>query len=183
MTAVHDTIQPPGPGDSDAVAGASCDAGNKMAAPGRTDLSVHRPPNRGPRECEWKPGGGSRVAEGGREARTEYETLEAFGGFAWMKLRPKTGRRHQIRAHMAHIGHPLAVDRVHAGKRQLKLKDLRPDLPATWKNPVVLDRQPLHASELVLRHPRTGEEMRFTAPLPPDLAEVLRLLRESNGSR
>jgi 23S rRNA pseudouridine1911/1915/1917 synthase len=126
-----------------------------------------------------EPGERPRVAEGGREARTEYETLEAFGRFAWLKLRPKTGRRHQIRAHMAFIGHPLAVDRVHAGRRQLKVKDLRPDLPPTWKNPVVLDRQPLHAAELVLRHPRTGEEMKFTAPLPPDLAEVLRLLRES----
>jgi len=125
------------------------------------------------------PGERPRVAEGGREARTEYETLEAFGRFAWLKLRPKTGRRHQIRAHMAHLGHPLAVDRVHAARRQLKLKDLRPELPPTWKNPVVLDRQPLHASELVLRHPRTGEEMKFTAPLPPDLAEVLRLLREA----
>jgi 23S rRNA pseudouridine1911/1915/1917 synthase len=123
------------------------------------------------------PGERPRVDEGGRDARTEYETLEAFARFAWVKLRPKTGRRHQIRVHMAHIGHPLAVDRVHAGRRQLKLKDLRPELPPTWKNPVVLDRQPLHAAELVLRHPRTGEEMRFTAPVPPDLEEVLRLLR------
>lgn len=129
-----------------------------------------------------EPGEKPRVGEGGREARTEYETLEAFGRFAWLKLKPKTGRRHQIRAHLAHIGHPLAVDRVHAGRRQLKLKDLRPNLPATWKNPVVLDRQPLHASEIVLRHPRTGEEMKFTAPLPADLAEVLRLLREKETS-
>lgn len=128
------------------------------------------------------PGERPRIAEGGREARTEYETLEAFGRFAWVKLSPKTGRRHQIRVHMAHIGHPLAVDRTHAGRRQLKLKDLRPDLPPTWKNPVVLDRQPLHAAELVLRHPRTGEEMRFVAPVPPDLLEVLRLLREAAGS-
>jgi len=119
-----------------------------------------------------------RIGAGGREARTEYETLEAFGRFAWLKLRPKTGRRHQIRAHLASIGHPLAVDRVHAGRRQLRLKDLRPDLPPTWKNPVVLSRQPLHAAEIVLRHPRTGEEVRFTAPLPADLTDVLRLLRE-----
>lgn len=123
------------------------------------------------------PGERPRIAESGREARTEYETLEAFRRFAWLKLRPRTGRRHQIRAHLAHIGHPLAVDRVHARKRQLRLKDLRPDLPPTWKNPVVLSRQPLHASEIVLRHPRTGEEMKFVAPLPKDLAEVLRLLR------
>jgi len=127
------------------------------------------------------PGERPRIAEGGREARTEYETLEAFAGFAWLKLRPKTGRRHQIRVHLAHIGHPLAVDPIHAHRRQLRLKDLRPDLPPTWKNPVVLDRLPLHAAELVLRHPRTGEEMKFTAPLPPDLAEVLRLLRETSG--
>jgi len=125
------------------------------------------------------PGERPRIAEGGREARTAYETLEAFGRFSWVKLSPKTGRRHQIRVHMAHIGHPLAVDRVHAGRRQLKLKDLRPGLPPTWKNPVVLERQPLHAAELALRHPRTGEEMRFVAPMPPDLLEVLRLLREA----
>jgi len=123
------------------------------------------------------PGERVRAGEGGREARTEYETLEAFGRFAWLRLDPKTGRRHQIRAHLAHIGHPLAVDRVYARRRQLRLRDLRPDVPATWKNPVVLARQPLHAAAIVLRHPRTGEEVRFEAPLPDDLAEVLRLLR------
>jgi 23S rRNA pseudouridine1911/1915/1917 synthase len=128
-----------------------------------------------------EPGERARVGEGGREARTEYRTLESFGLFAWVELRPRTGRRHQLRVHMASIGHPLAVDHVYGGRRQLKLRDLRPDLPATWKNPVVLDRQPLHAAEIRLRHPKTGEEMAFRAPLPEDLAEVLRLLREGGA--
>jgi 23S rRNA pseudouridine1911/1915/1917 synthase len=123
-------------------------------------------------------GGRARIGEGGRPAVTEYETLEAFRGFAWLSVRPRTGRRHQIRAHLAHIGHPLAVDHVYGGRSVVKLRDLRPDLPATWKNPVVLDRQPLHAARLTLRHPRTGEEMTFEAPLPADLVEALRLLRE-----
>jgi len=129
-----------------------------------------------------EPGERVRVGERGREARTEYDTLESFGRFSWLRLDPKTGRRHQIRAHLAHIGHPLAVDRVYGQRRQLRLRDLRPDVPATWKNPVVLARQPLHAASIVLRHPRTGEEVRFEAPLPDDLAEVLRLLRGGEAS-
>jgi len=120
------------------------------------------------------------VREGGRPARTDYETLEAFTRYAWLRVRPRTGRRHQIRAHLAHVGHPLAVDHVYARRSRLRLRELRPDLPVTWKNPVVLARQPLHAAELTLRHPRTGEEMTFRAPLPADLAEVLRLLREEH---
>jgi 23S rRNA pseudouridine1911/1915/1917 synthase len=118
----------------------------------------------------------------GKPAATDYATVEAFRGFAWLELRPRTGRRHQIRAHLAHIGHPLAVDHVYARTSRLRLLDLRPDLPRTWQNPVVLARQPLHAWKLTLRHPRTGEEMTFTAPLTADLEECLRLLREPAAS-
>ena len=114
----------------------------------------------------------------GKAAVTEVEVLERFEGYAWLRVRPRTGRRHQIRAHLAHAGYPLAVDHVYARTGRLRLRDLRPDLPRTWQNPVVLARQPLHASVLTLRHPRTGEEMTFQAPLPADLEECLRLLRE-----
>ncbi|MHC4548767.1 MAG: RluA family pseudouridine synthase [Planctomycetota bacterium] len=118
-----------------------------------------------------------RVAAEGKRAVTDYEAREVFERFAWLEVRPRTGRRHQIRAHLAHAGHPLAVDHVYTRRGRLRLRDLRPDLPRTWKNPVVLGRQPLHAASLTLRHPRTGEEMTVEAPLPEDLAEVLRLLR------
>jgi RluA family pseudouridine synthase len=123
-------------------------------------------------------GARTRVDPSGRSAVTEYETLEAFQAFAWLRLVPRTGRRHQIRVHLAHAGHPLAVDPQYARRRRLRLHELRPDLPVTWKDPVVLARTPLHASELTLRHPATGEEMTFCAPLPEDLASVLDLLRQ-----
>ena len=118
-----------------------------------------------------------RVRPDGKPARTDYETVEAFARFAWLRLQPQTGRRHQIRAHLAHAGHPLAVDHIYAKRGRLRLRDVRPDLPATWKNPVVLGRQPLHAAEITLRHPKTGEEVTFEAPVPQDLEEALNLLR------
>ena len=120
--------------------------------------------------------GSTSTSTAGR-ARTDWELLETFSGWAWLRLMPKTGRRHQIRAHLAYIGHPLAVDRIYGRKRRLTLRELRPDLPVTWKNPVVLTRQPLHAASLTLRHPATGEEMTIDCPLPEDLSRVLDLLR------
>jgi len=119
-----------------------------------------------------------RVDGSGKTAVTDYETLESFPGYAWMRIRIHTGRRHQIRVHCAHLGHPLAVDPIYGARRKLRLSDLRPDLPLSWKNPLLLARQPLHAFEISLRHPRTGEELTFRAPLPGDLSRVLEVLRE-----
>jgi RluA family pseudouridine synthase len=113
----------------------------------------------------------------GKRALTQYAIEESFGEFAWLQVAPETGRRHQIRAHLAEIGHPLAVDHVYARRRKLRLSDLRPDLPVSWKNPVLLTRQPLHASRITLRHPATGEEMTLDAPLADDLEKVLEVLR------
>ncbi|MHC4956999.1 MAG: RluA family pseudouridine synthase [Planctomycetota bacterium] len=123
-------------------------------------------------------GTGVKVSEErGKQSATEYETLEAFAAFAWLRARPRTGRRHQIRAHLAHIGHPLAVDHMYSDRKRLRVADLRPDLRVAWKNPFVLRRQPLHAESITLRHPKTGEEMTFRAPIPPDLEAVLEVLR------
>jgi len=118
-----------------------------------------------------------RADPAGRAAVTEYEVLESWAGYAWLRLRPRTGRKHQVRAHLASIGHPLAVDRVYGRRRMLRLHDLRPDLELSWKDPVVLARTPLHAESIALRHPATGEERTFAAPLPADLEAVLALLR------
>jgi len=114
----------------------------------------------------------------GLEASTHYRVVEEFAESALVELRPRTGRRHQLRVHLAHHGHPLLVDRTYARVSRLRLRDLRPDLPVTWQNPVILARQPLHAAELTLRHPRTGEEARFAAPLPEDMERTLEVLRE-----
>jgi 23S rRNA pseudouridine1911/1915/1917 synthase len=116
-------------------------------------------------------------AVSGKAARTDYSTREAFARFAWLEVRPLSGRRHQIRAHLAHVGHALAVDHVYAKRSRMRLRDLCPDVPLSWKNPVVLGRQALHAAKLTLRHPRTGEETTFEAPLADDMEEALRLLR------
>ncbi len=119
-----------------------------------------------------------RVDPAGQSAHTDYETLETFTESALLEMRPRTGRRHQIRVHLAHAGHPLLVDRVYARVHRLRLGDLRPDIAVTWQNPVILARQPLHAAELTLRHPRSGEEVTFTAPLADDMERTLQVLRE-----
>jgi len=119
------------------------------------------------------------VSREGRKAVTDYETIESFGTYALVKAMPRTGRRHQIRVHLAHIGCPLAVDPLHGPKQRLRVRALRPDLPRTWKNPVVVGRTPLHAAKLRLRHPETGDDIVLEAPLPADMAEAIRILRES----
>ena len=121
-----------------------------------------------------------RVDPRGRSARTEYETLEVHGDYALVLARPRTGRRHQIRVHLAYRGAPLVIDPIHGSRKKIRLSDVRPDLPRSWKNPVVLARMPLHAAKLTLRHPETGQDLTIEAPLPADLAEFWRLSGESS---
>ena len=105
------------------------------------------------------------VIPGGREAITHYEVLERYRGYTYMAFQLETGRTHQIRVHMAHLGHPIIGDPLYGSKAD------------KWK----LDGQCLHAGELRLRHPRTGENMVFTAPLPPQFEAVLKKLRDHYG--
>ncbi len=108
------------------------------------------------------------VRRDGREARTHYRVLERFadpGALTLLELRLDTGRTHQLRVHLRAIGHPVAGDDRYGGTcRQLGL-----------------DRPFLHAAALRLVHPATGEEVRFTSPLPPELADVLARLRGAAG--
>lgn len=97
----------------------------------------------------------------GRDAVTHYRVLERFRQFTYVECRLETGRTHQIRVHMASIGHPLLGDAVYG--------------PA--KCPYKLTGQTLHAGVLGIVHPRTGEYMEFTAPLPEYFEELLRKLR------
>lgn len=98
----------------------------------------------------------------GREAVTHYRVLERFGQFTYVECRLETGRTHQIRVHMASIGHPLLGDAVYG--------------PA--KCPYKLQGQTLHAGILGIIHPRTGEYMEFSAPLPPYFEALLTKLRQ-----
>jgi 23S rRNA pseudouridine1911/1915/1917 synthase len=101
------------------------------------------------------------VAEG-RPAVTAYRVLEPLGEYALLEVMPRTGRTHQIRVHLAFIGHPVVGDEVY-GRRRSRL---------------ACPRQFLHAARLSFRHPATGRPMEFSAPLPPDLQAVLEEARE-----
>ena len=106
------------------------------------------------------------VVPGGREARTHYAVLERFGLATLVECRLETGRTHQIRVHMASIGHPLAGDPVY-GRR--KSGDPRLD---------AFPRQALHAWQLSLRHPRDGRDMHWQSELPADFSALLASLRD-----
>ena len=113
------------------------------------------------------------VRRDGREAITHYLTEARYGGEGWqitrLKCELETGRTHQIRVHMAHIGHPLVADALYAPGYATKANRL----PENLKTIVTrLGRQALHAAELGFEHPVTGEELYFEAPLPPDLQSL-----------
>lgn len=115
-----------------------------------------------------------------REARTVYEVSERFDGFAAVKVFPKTGRTHQIRLHLAHIGHAVLCDRLYGGRSQITRGEIRRD---TNDDHVLLARQALHARRLALTHPTTNEPIEFVAPLPDDMTAVLEELRASRLPR
>lgn len=112
-----------------------------------------------------------------RHAATFYEVLERFRGFTWMRLCPQTGRTHQLRVHMHHLGHPIVADRLYEGHSALKLSDLIDELPAE-QDQVLIARQALHALRLCFDHPVTGERMQFEAPIPEDITRALDAVRE-----
>lgn len=95
---------------------------------------------------------------GGKHASTYYRVKRRFAKASWLEVKPRTGRTHQIRVHLAHLGHPVLGDALYGIK--------------TYG----IERQALHASELGFTHPRTKEKLRFTAPLPEDLQSLVRLL-------
>lgn len=112
---------------------------------------------------------------GGRHALTRIATEERFGeGAARVTCRLETGRTHQIRVHMAHIGHGLIGDPVYGGRRRASAKALGDAAEAVN----AFSRQALHAGVLGFSHPVTGEAMRFEAELPDDMAALLTALRE-----
>lgn len=115
---------------------------------------------------------------GARPAQTVYEVVERFDGFAALRVLPRTGRTHQIRVHLTHVGLPILCDRLYGGRARISRGELRRD---PKDEHVVLERQALHARRLKLKHPKTGEPLEFEAPLPEDIAGVVAELRSARG--
>ena len=111
----------------------------------------------------------------GKEAITFYEVIEHWRGFSLLKLTPKTGRTHQIRVHLSYIKHPIVADDMYGGSvvYPWQLADAEPAV----QQPVI-SRVALHAHMLEFRHPKTDEMVKFEAPLPKDMQNLLDMLRK-----
>ena len=97
------------------------------------------------------------VKDGGRDAITDYEVLERFGKYTLVRCKLRTGRTHQIRVHMEYLGYPLVGDSKYS----------------PMKTPFGIKGQALHSHTLEFTHPRTGERMKFEAPLPEDMHKII----------
>jgi 23S rRNA pseudouridine1911/1915/1917 synthase len=117
------------------------------------------------------------VRSGGKEAVTHYRRLGRFGPFSLLRLRLETGRTHQIRVHMAHIGFPLLGD-PNYGKKLPKSLDISVELHERLQG---FGRQALHAERLALTHPITGRSCEWHAPWPDDFQEIYEDLQRECG--
>ena len=116
------------------------------------------------------------VAHGGRAARTHYRVLEAWGVLSLLELALETGRTHQIRVHLASLGHPVLGDATYGpGARHW------PGRPALEQAMRAFPRQALHAVQVRFRHPTRGDCMTFSSPVPTDMAALLAQLRSLPG--
>jgi len=111
------------------------------------------------------------VVRGGRPALSIYRARKRFERFTLLDVELKTGRTHQIRVHLAWIKHPVVGDELYGGGRDKSVADAR-----IRSQIAKLGRHFLHAEQLGFRHPRTGEQMNFTALLPPALTHLLEFL-------
>ncbi len=105
------------------------------------------------------------TARGGREARTQYRVLEYFEQHSLVEAEPVTGRTHQIRVHLASLGHPVVGDSLYGFRRQ------------RW----LIGRHFLHAARISFTLPSSGQSVHFSAPLPPELDAVLTVLRPEHN--
>lgn len=110
------------------------------------------------------------VVSGGKPAVTHYRIARRFARYTLLKVQLETGRTHQIRVHMAHLGHPVVGDPTYSGRHAGHQAAWTGALSQPWQ------RQALHAAALGLTHPATETELQFTAPLPTDFAELLAVL-------
>ncbi len=111
-----------------------------------------------------------------KDACTFYEVIERFDGYTFCRAHPKTGRTHQIRVHLAHVGCPVLADKAYSGRDSLRLSHLVRDLDPN-SDEVLMPRQALHAHRLRFHHPRRGQWLEVEAKLPPEFERTLAALR------
>jgi len=147
-------------------------------SPGRQRGTIDQPIDRHPHNREKMA-----VRQGGREAVTHWDVMETFTGqdgkpvASLLACQLETGRTHQIRVHLAHLGHPLLGDEVYGAGFKTKARQLGPQSQAALAS---LGRQALHAYLLVLEHPTTGEILHWESLLPEDLVLLEASLRSTS---
>lgn len=123
-------------------------------------------------------------ARRGKEAVTDFRLLGVCGPYGWIEARPLTGRTHQIRAHLKEIGLSIVCDPLYSGNQKpVRLSEIK----RSWRGDAdeerpLLNRLALHAYQLTIAHPKTGEQMTFTAPYPKDIEATRRQLASIFGA-
>jgi 23S rRNA pseudouridine1911/1915/1917 synthase len=144
-----------------------------------THQRVH--PRKREKMCVCEPGGNA------RSASTFYEVIERFDAFTYVRLRPKTGRTHQLRLHMQHLGYSILADTMYGHVSSFRRSELtnrnqladHTDAVETEDDDVLISRQALHAFRIELKHPKTGQPLIVEAPLPEDMQRTLTALKSS----
>ena len=121
------------------------------------------------------------VVETGKPARSHVRVLESFALASRVEVSLETGRTHQIRVHLAHLGHPVVGDAAYGGRKK-RIHAGAPMRDRAARMLEILARPALHARELRFSHPFTGDSMAFTAPLPEDFVQALDVLREETAT-
>ncbi|HVZ41191.1 MAG TPA: RluA family pseudouridine synthase [Candidatus Kapabacteria bacterium] len=118
----------------------------------------------------------------GKESLTVLRVRERFRGFTYVEARPRTGRQHQIRVHCKAVGLPLAVDPLYGNRSELFLSAIKRRYRGyDREEKPLMARLTLHAEQLTIQHPGTGQPATFTAPLPRDMNALLTQLRKARG--